>query len=151
MDMARAASRRSTCFRLNVGAIVVRKNNPVAIGWNGQEPGAPHCSGNSCPGVVPGNCETTHAEVNAIKKAEILLLGRTREPLDLYVNHSPCVECAAYILEHRSTSISRIFFETPYRNTNHLAMLQKEDIAVYEVTPAGYIIEYFSRQAVELP
>lgn len=40
MEMARAASRRSTCFRLNVGALVVHENNPVAAGWNGQQPGS---------------------------------------------------------------------------------------------------------------
>jgi len=151
MDMARAASRRSTCFRLNVGALVVRKNNPVAVGWNGQEPGAPHCAGNECPGVIPGNCNTLHAEVNALKKAEVILLGRTRMGLDLYTTHSPCVDCASFIVNKRQTPVRRLFFEVPYRNTNHLAMLSRENIEVYEITPAGYIVEYFSRQVVELP
>lgn len=148
MDMARAASRRSTCFRLNVGALVVRDNNPVAIGWNGHEPGAPHCSGNDCPGIVPGACGTRHAEVNALKKAEVLLLGRTRRALDLYVTHSPCKDCWETI-QRPSMNVGRVFFETPYRDTSHLS--RSSTLGVFEVTPAGYVVDYHTRQVVELP
>lgn len=154
MQMARTAAMRSTCHRLNVGAIVVRDNNPVSIGWGGHEPGAPHCPGNTCPGIVPGNCPTIHAEVNALDKAQTLLLGLKKKPLDLYCTHSPCLSCTEWILKfaerNYSIGLSKIFFEVPYRNTQHLAMLHGK-IEVYEVTPAGYIVDYFSRQVVELP
>src|SRR3546814_16413793 len=80
-DMARAAARRSNCFRLNVGAIVTHQNSPVSVGWNGQQPGAPHCAGNDCPGIVPGNCGTLHAEQNAILKSDQLLGKRSEERL----------------------------------------------------------------------
>ena len=159
MMMARAAAMRSTCFRLNVGAIVTKDNNPVAVGWNGQAPGAPHCEGNDCPGVVPGNCGTIHAEVNALAKAQGLLdIGG---PVDLYVTHSPCADCLASLM-HGALHVERIFFEVPYRNTNHLGMVHRPYIIryagithhrtteVYEVTPAGYIVEYFTREVVEL-
>lgn len=160
MDMARAASRRSTCFRLNVGALVVHENNPVAVGWNGHEPGAPHCAGNDCPGVVPGACGTRHAELNAMLKADQLLevnhgrLVGPRPEVDLYVTHSPCRHCCDYILSS-FCRVKNLFFEVPYRETSHLGMFQVgllgETSSVYEVTPAGYIVEYFSRRVVELP
>lgn len=154
MEMARAASRRSTCFRLNVGAIVTQGNNPIAVGWNGQEPGAPHCTGNSCPGVVPGKCGTLHAEVNALTKAAQVLRGDRHFSLDheveLYCTDSPCVMCCEFIRHNTPLTVSKIFYETPYRDVSHLGML-KGLMGVYLVTPAGYIVEHFSRQVVELP
>lgn len=158
MMMARAASMRSTCFRRNVGAVVVHENDPVSAGWNGQEPGAEHCRGNDCPGIVPGNCGTLHAEHNAMKKACQLLAPQTQ--VDLYCTDSPCIDCCL-ILRQSALYVRRIFFEVPYREMGHLSMMQvyedpedpgkKRRTEVYEVTPAGYIVEHFSRRVVELP
>lgn len=161
MDIARVASRRSTCFRLNVGSIVTYKNNPVSIGWNGQQPGASHCAGNECPGIVPGNCGTLHAEQNALKKAVELL--QPSDCVDLYVTHSPCSLCSLMIWQS-VLHVQRLFFEVPYRSTEHLeffkhpypdpeAMVESNmrRTEVYEVTPAGYVVDYFSRRVVELP
>jgi len=165
MGIARLASQRATCFRLNVGALVVQDNNPIALGYNGQEPGATHCAGNDCPGIVPGKCGTLHAEHNALTKASKILLSESpasfQPPVDLYVTHSPCVDCCLLIM-NQDVHVHRIFFEVPYRSTQHLGMLQEypcpvslkpatRHTEVYEVTPAGYIVEYFSRKVVELP
>ena len=151
MDMARAASRRSTCFRLNVGAIVTKGNNPIAVGWNGQEPGAPHCRGNDCPGVTPGNCGTLHAEVNALTKAaQILIANGGDHKVDLYCTNSPCVLCTEFILENSPLIVSRIFYEVPYRDVSHMGRFHGTT-EVYCVTPAGYIVDHFTRQVVELP
>lgn len=159
MEMARIASKRATCHRLNVGALVVQDNNPVSVGWNGQLPGAAHCKGNECPGIIPGKCGTLHAETNALQKASnILINSGTRYGVDLYCTHSPCKECATFIRETTPLTVNRIFFEVPYRDTSHLGMFAFPDdenhigvTGVYELTPAGYIIEYFSRKVVELP
>lgn len=155
MQMAKVASLRSTCHRLNVGAIVTRENNPIAVGWNGQESGMPHCAGNSCPGIVPGQCDTIHAEVNALNKAQVLLLGRSWKPVDLYCTNSPCPGCVAYILRRREAqqagiTVGRIFYEVPYRDVSHLGQLHGL-VEVYNVTPAGYIVDHFTRQVVEMP
>ena len=156
MQMARSASLRSTCFRLNVGAIVTQGNNPIAVGWNGQEPGAPHCRGNSCPGIVPGNCGTLHAEVNALTKAATILNniedGIVSMRMDLYCTDSPCPFCVDFMLESMSPSleVERIFYEKPYRVSDHLEKL-RGITGVYLVTPAGYIVDHFTRQVVEMP
>lgn len=152
MEMARVASRRSTCFRLNVGAIVTQGNNPIAVGWNGQEPGAPHCAGNDCPGIIPGNCGTLHAEVNALTKAAQLLRRSSQgnAEVDLYCTDSPCAMCTTFILENTPLSVERIFYETPYRDVSHLGRFHGIT-GVYLVTPAGYIVDHFTRQVVELP
>jgi len=154
MQMARVASLRSTCHRLNVGAIVTQENNPIAVGWNGQEPGAPHCRGNECPGIVPGNCGTLHAEVNALTKAAKVLLAEYPAhmvaPVDLYCTDSPCSFCTKFILEDAGIRVGRIFYETPYRDVSHLGQFHGIT-EVYLVTPAGYIVDHFSRKVVELP
>lgn len=157
MQMARSASLRSTCFRLNVGAIVTQENNPIAVGWNGQEPGAPHCRGNDCPGIVPGNCGTLHAEVNALTKASAILtatynINRQKQnfDVDLYCTDSPCSFCVEFILENTPLAVKRVFYETPYRDTSQLGRLH--GIAeIYLVTPAGYIVDHFTRKVVEMP
>lgn len=153
MQMARIASLRSTCHRLNVGAIVTQGNNPVAVGWNGQEPGAPHCAGNDCPGIVPGRCGTLHAEVNALTKASKLLSLTNPiadHEVDLYCTDSPCGFCTEFILSNTPLHVARIFYETPYRDVSHLG--QFKDIAeVYLVTPAGYVVDHFTKQVVDMP
>ncbi len=161
MQMARIASLRSTCHRLNVGAIVTQANNPIAVGWNGQEPGAPHCAGNDCPGIVPGNCGTLHAEVNALTKAaKILLHAPTSDyKVDLYCTDSPCPFCVDFIRQSSSLTVNRVFYEKPYRDTTALDKLMIADeealfpgvSGVYLVTPAGYIVDHFTRQVVEMP
>jgi dCMP deaminase len=159
MQMARIASLRSTCFRLNVGAIVTQGNNPIAVGWNGQEPGAPHCAGNACPGIVPGNCGTLHAEVNALTKAGQVLINADNHAVDLYCTDSPCPFCVNHIRVGTSLTVRRVFYEKPYRDMSALDQLKIPDHdecfpgveGVYLVTPAGYIVDHFTRQVVEMP
>lgn len=163
MQMAKIASLRSTCFRLNVGAIVTQENNPIAVGWNGQEPGAPHCAGNDCPGIVPGHCGTLHAEVNALTKAGVILkdsykasrldsmgCGHIHFEVDLYCTDSPCPFCVEFILDSAAAQVRRVFYEKPYRIIEHLEDLRGK-AEVYMVTPAGYIVDHFTRQVVEMP
>ena len=159
MMMARAASMRSTCHRLNVGALVTQDNNPVSVGWNGQQAGAPHCAGNDCPGIVPGNCGTLHAEVNALTKAGILLRDTNKYGVDLYCTNSPCSSCIDFIRTGTALTVERIFYEVPYRDTSAMGALLVADEeecfrgvqGVYLVTPAGYIVDHFTRRVVELP
>ena len=166
MEMARVASKRATCHRLNVGAIVTRENNPISVGWNGAEAGAPHCAGNDCPGIVPGNCGTLHAEANAIIKADLIMglnnAGHSPQ-VDLYTTDSPCPECCLLIMNSR-LYVKRIFYEKPYRILDHLNMFSVEypcpenygirvmrKTEIYLVTPAGYIVDHFTREVVDLP
>ena len=158
MGMARLASQRSTCFRRNVGALVVHQNNPVSAGWNGQEPGAEHCTGNDCPGIVPGMCGTLHAEHNALRVAVSLLPPQAI--VDLYTTDAPCPECCL-LMTNSALHIKRLFFEVPYRDMSAIQLLRdyqdpevpenRRKTEVYEVTPAGYIVDHFTRRVVELP
>ena len=146
MEIAHIVAKRSTCFRLNVGALVVVNNRIVSIGYNGRAPGEDHCEGNLCSGVVPGQCGTTHAEVNALNYVGSGVLD-TEEVRDLYVTHAPCVGCGKLLA---NAPIDRVFFGTPYRNENGILELFNANMDVYQVTPAGYVINWRTKMVMGL-
>ncbi len=143
MEFARTASKRSTCKRLNVGAVVVHQNSVVGIGYNGVASGEPHCSAKSCPGK--GAClRTVHAEINA------LLHIRGEYPmnsLSIYTTHSPCPDC--YIAIIKDLRISKIYYEVPYRKTEHL--LNTTHQTIYQVMPAGYLLDHKTGDIIDGP
>lgn len=141
METAKLVSRRSTCFRLNVGAVVVVNDRPVSWGYNGSPPGEPHCAGNECPGRFACT-ETTHAEDNALR-----YVPKGVQPEDIYITDSPCLVCAHLIV---ASGIKRVFFDRPYRIGDGIHHLINRSIAVYQVTSSGYVIEWPTKELVEL-
>lgn len=79
LDIALAISKRSTCKRRHFGAVIVKEDSPISMGYNGPVRGAPNCLENAClknkRGIEPGRgydyCRSgpMHAEVNAIVNA----------------------------------------------------------------------------------
>lgn len=139
MEIAHVIAKRSTCYRLNVGAVITSYDRIISCGYNGVPSGESHCSGNDCPGKNGCNI-TIHAEENAIEH-----LPRGVIPHDLYVTHSPCPECISKI---REVKIRRVFFSTPYRIIDHLDSLKNTLTQVYQITPAGYIVDWFTKDLV---
>jgi dCMP deaminase len=151
MDIAHVVAKRATCMRLNVGAVIVKGRSIVSIGYNGQPAGQPHCAGNACPGVVPGRCNTIHAELNALSH----LPRGTEGPLDLYVTDSPCEHC--YDRLKGDGRVKRIFFAIPYRISEHLdspidnELFQTLAPEVYRILPAGYVMDWRTKELVDVP
>lgn len=100
LGIAEAASRRSSCERSKVGAVVVTSGNRVAsLGYNDSPSGRPGCE--RCPrrlsGVEPGSsydsgrgaCVALHAEQNALLFAS----RRDCEGGTLYITRAPCDGC----------------------------------------------------------
>lgn len=141
MEIAHVVSKRSTCFRLNVGAIIVGNNNVLSMGYNGRPAGHDHCQGAACPGRF--SCkETTHAERNAINRLETQHLPHS---LDLYCTDSPCQDCAELI---SWSGIGRVFFARPYRITESLDWLLTRGIDSYQVMPSGYVVNWQFKEIV---
>jgi len=79
LNIALAASKRSTCNRRHFGAIIVKDDSIISAGYNGPVRGAPNCLENSClknehkidAGKGYDFCRAgpMHAEVNAIVNA----------------------------------------------------------------------------------
>lgn len=135
MEIAHVVAKRATCQRLNVGAIIVRNNRVVSIGYNGTESGEPHCSGEACAGWHGGCHITIHAEDNALRH---LPEGISTTNLELYCTDSPCAACWGLIAA--DGRVGKVYFRTPYRLMDHLNT--HPHIGVFKVLPSGTVIDW---------
>jgi len=132
MEMAHIASKRGTCGRLAVGAVIAREGRPISIGYVGAPSGDPHCSSETCPDLSAPCNRTKHAELNAIDFAKAHDINV--EGADIYVTDSPCQMCAAEIV---LAGIRRVFFDRQYRDPAGIEKLKREDLEVTQVLPNG--------------
>lgn len=128
IQVAETYARLSKARRLKVGAIVVKDDRVISIGYNGTPAGWD----NNCEEEVNGNLKTKaeviHAEANAIAK-----LARSNEAgLDstMYITHAPCYECAKLI---HIAGIKKVFFRNHYRISDGIEFLNKCDIEVIKI------------------
>ena len=133
METARIWARRSTCFRGNVGAVVVCQNSIIAIGYNGPPSGHDHCYGLNCGTPQLGCTRSIHAEINALTRVPTPLKD---EPLELYVTDSPCPHCFDFINTYR---IQALYYHSLYRIHEHLL---GANFPIYRLMPNGYVIDH---------
>ena len=125
MDMASVVSRRSTCLRRQMGALLVRDKRILATGYNGAPAGLPHCDEVGCrrqqlgipSGQRPELCRALHAEQNAIVQAA--LHGVSVRDAVLYCTNQPCVICAKMLI---NAGVKRIVYEVEYPDELALEM-----------------------------
>ena len=111
INIAIEVSKRSTCDRKNVGAVIVKDKMILSTGYNGSIRGLPHCDeiGHE---MVNGHCvRTTHAEANAIVQAA--KNGVKIKGSEIYVTASPCYDCFKLIV---NAGILKIFYLEFYRD-----------------------------------
>ena len=122
MDTAERFGALSSAKRLQVGAIVVKDNRIISIGYNGMPAGWD----NVCEDENnKTKSEVIHAEANAIAK-----LARGHESGDnacIYITHAPCVECAKQIY---SSGISRVYYKHSYKSKDGIEFLKKCKVEV---------------------
>lgn len=137
LAQAQVVSLRSTCTRLEVGAILVRNNRIIASGYNGSVDDSSHCIDEGCL-VVNNHCvRTVHAEMNAL--IQCARFGVATEGTELYVTHFPCLQCAKHIVQ---AGIVKIYYETDYRNDELAIQLFAEaNIAVEQVPLTDVVVE----------
>ncbi len=133
-------SKRSTCLRRHVGAILVLDKRILATGYNGAPRGTMHCSEIGClreeQGVPSGTrhelCRGLHAEMNALIQAANH--GIRVQDATLYSTTFPCSLCAKMLI---NGGIRRIVAQRDYADS-----LAKELLAA-----AGLRVELFDFQA----
>lgn len=148
MDTAERFAQLSSSRRLHVGAVVVKDNRIISIGYNGTPAGwdnncedKVYCDdGDWSEQLLPKEAnqwmkyklttkpEVIHAEANAISK-----LARSSESglgSDIFITHAPCVDCAKLIY---GAGINTVYYRNSYRDTNGIDFLTKCNIEVNKV------------------
>jgi len=120
MDMAKLASRRSSCLRRAVGAVLVKDRRVLATGYNGVPSGITHCEVTGCLreklNVPSGErhelCRGLHAEQNAIIQAAFH--GVSIRDAVLYCTTLPCIICAKMLI---NAGVRRIVYTDGYADS----------------------------------
>ena len=131
LDIADLVSRRSTCLRRRVGAVLVRDKRILATGYNGAPRGIAHCLDVGCLreelGVPSGErhelCRAIHAEQNAIIQAA--LHGISIEGATLYCTHQPCILCAKMMI---NAQVKKVVYLQSYPDETALGFLEQAGI-----------------------
>lgn len=113
MDMAYLISQRSTCGKLNVGAVLVSEQGTIlSTGYNGAPRGVSHCTDVGCDEDAASHCtRAVHAEANVV--AQAARNGVRTDGSWLFVTHMPCVRCINLLIN--AGVMGAIYGET-YRN-----------------------------------
>lgn len=104
LGIADLVSKRSTCLRRYVGAVLVKDKRILATGYNGAPSRITHCSVTGCLREklrVPSGerhelCRGLHGEQNAFLQAA--LHGTSLKGASLYSTTQPCIICAKMII-----------------------------------------------------
>jgi dCMP deaminase len=128
MDITLDVSRRATCRRAQVGAIIVKDKRILTTGYNGAPKGLPHCLDEDCE-MVGGHCvRSLHAEQNAIIQAA--LHGISLEGGTIYTTHQPCHTCAKMII---NAGLQRVVYAGHY----------PDELAMKYLKIAGVEVDHF--------
>lgn len=154
MDVARRFAELSSARRLQVGAIVVKDDRIISIGYNGMPTGwENNCEDKEYLGGDAGGWlsleeieegwpledevgryrlktkpEVLHAESNAISK--LAKSSESGDGSDIFVTHSPCLECAKLIYQ---TGIRRVFYGESYRDDAGIQFLKLSGVEVRKI------------------
>ena len=133
MTTAETFAELSSARRLHVGAVIVKDDRIISIGYNGMPSGWD----NNCeeehkffPKMVELKTkkEVLHAETNAIAK-----LARSTESglgATLFVTHAPCLDCAKLVYQ---SGINSVYYRNSYRDTAGVEFLSKAGVTVEKI------------------
>jgi dCMP deaminase len=142
MKTAKLFAEHSSAVRKKVGAVIVKDDRIISIGYNGMPAGWD----NTCEYVAeihPSDSrydynnftkelktkpEVIHAESNAIAK-----LAKSTESGDgasMFITCAPCVECAKMIYQ---SGIKEVFYKEEYRSNDGIEFLNKCGLSVKQL------------------
>jgi dCMP deaminase len=129
MEVAESFAKLSSAVRLQVGAIVVKDDRIISIGYNGMPSGWDNCcethTGDGADFKLTTKAEVLHAESNAVAK-----LAKSSESglgATMFVTHQPCIDCAKLIYQ---SGIATVYYKNEYRSTQGLDFLNKSGVEV---------------------
>jgi len=136
MDVAERFAQLSSAKRLQVGAIVVKDDRIISIGYNGMPSGWNNCCeewdgedewGNT---IWKSKKEVLHAETNAI--AKLARSPESGEGAAIFITHAPCIDCAKLIYQ---SGIATVYYKNEYRSTQGIDFLTKSGVVIHHHKP----------------
>ena len=133
MEMAHVVSKRSTCLRRRVGAILVKDKHILSTGYNGAPKGLKHCSETGClrehMNIPSGErhelCRGLHAEQNAIIQAAVF--GTSIKGSILYCTNTPCIVCVKMLI---NAGVVEIIYSGDYTDDLAKQMLSESSLKI---------------------
>lgn len=133
LGIAELVSKRSTCLRRSVGAVLVKDKRMLATGYNGVPSKIRHCSEVGCireKMKVPSGerhelCRGLHGEQNAFLQAA--LHGTSVKDATIYSTTQPCVICAKMLI---NAGIKEIVIRGDYPDKMAKDLLREAKIKV---------------------
>lgn len=133
LEVAGLVSKRATCLRRKVGAVLVKSKKILATGYNGAPSGIKHCIDTGCVREklkIPSGerhelCRGLHAEQNVILQAA--LYGSSTKDSVLYVTNQPCMICAKMLI---NAGIKEIVIRDGYPDQMSTKFLKEAKIKV---------------------
>lgn len=152
MKTAETFAELSHARRLHVGAIVVKDDRIISIGYNGMPAGwendceyKDYMSSDAGGWLNPDEIEerwqyleedgtrytlktrpeVLHAETNAISK--LAKSTESGEGAAMFITHSPCLDCAKLIYQ---SGINRVYYRNAYRSEDGIEFLKKSGVTV---------------------
>ena len=128
----------SSARRLHVGAIIVKDDRIISIGYNGMPAGwdnncedeitptLPYLQGDGP--VLKTKPEVLHAETNAI--AKLAKSNESGTDAVLFVTHAPCLDCAKLVYQ---SGINSVYYRNSYRNEDGINFLKKCNVEVNKI------------------
>lgn len=136
IHLAFEVSKRSTCLRRAVGAVIVKDRRILTTGYNGAPSGLKHAEEVGCLreqlNVPSGQrheiCRGLHAEQNAIIQAA--RHGINIDGSSIYITNEPCAVCAKMLI---NAGIREIVFAEGYPDRLAEELLGETDIVIRQV------------------
>jgi len=134
ITIASTVATMSTARRLQVGAIVVKDDRVISMGYNGMPSGWDNncedeiCWPNGEIKFLTTKPEVLHAETNAIAK-----LARSNESglgATMFITHSPCLDCAKLVYQ---SGINTVYYRNSYRSEEGIQFLEKAGVEVVKL------------------
>ncbi|MCX7856897.1 MAG: cytidine/deoxycytidylate deaminase family protein [Deltaproteobacteria bacterium] len=133
MEIAEIVSKRSTCIRRKVGAIIVKDKRILSTGYNGAPVNLVHCNEKGCLrqklNVSSGErhelCRGLHAEQNAIIQAAYH--GVCIRDATLYSTHLPCSICIKMLI---NAGVNSIVYKDGYPDKLSLEIISEARLKV---------------------
>jgi dCMP deaminase len=130
MQTAQTFAELSHARRLKVGAIVVKEDRIISIGYNGMPAGWDNNCEHEVNNELKTKSEVLHAETNAI--AKLAKSNDSGNGATMFITHSPCIECAKLIYQ---SGINHVMYMQNYRDDAGVQFLVKSGVVVEQLLP----------------